>query len=36
MQNIVVSKIDSDVADAFDARFVLPFLVGEINAIPAL
>ena len=35
MQNVIVAKIDSDVADTFDARFVLTGFVGEVDTISA-
>ena len=36
VENIIVAKVQRHVADSFDARVVLPLLVGEENAIPTL
>ena len=36
VQNVVVSEIDGDVADSFNARQMLTAFVGEIDTIPSL
>ena len=36
MQDVIVAKIQGDVADALDPRIILPIFVGEEDAISTL
>ena len=33
MQNIIIPQLQGNVANPFDARIVLPFLIGEKDAV---